>query len=156
MVTAYTNYAKVARRLLWTLEHSALPILRLLAATLILTLAAGCGGRDQPEPHRLDVWIDAPERELVMAAGAPDAIHELEGGNRILTWRRSRMERVSGEITTETETRIVNGQTVLVPVTRQEPSIEILYECTASFEIDAERYVIDFVLNGNACDDFLK
>lgn len=123
---------------------------------LITATTAGCVRWERDEPHRLDAWIGERERKLVLAAGAPDAVHELKDGSRILTWRRDHTERQGGEIITVTETRTVGGQTVLVPVTRQEPSFEFHYECTASFEIDAEGFVDAHETHGNDCDGFLK
>ena len=137
-------------------ERSALPNLRLVAVILILAIATGCVRWDRREPHRLDAWIGKSERKLVLAAGAPDAVHDLKGGSRILTWRRSYSERQDGQITTETETRIVDGQTVIVPVTRQEPSFEFHYDCTASFEVNAKGIVRAHEMHGNDCDGFLK
>ncbi len=137
-------------------ERSALPNRRLLAVMLIMATTAGCARWDRREPHRLDAWIGGSERRLVLAAGAPDAVHDLMSGGRILTWRRSYSEQQGGEVTTVTETRIVDGQTVLVPVTRQEPTFEFHYECTASFEIDAEGIVRGHKMSGNDCDSFLK
>ncbi len=134
-----------------------MPILRLVAVMLIFAIVAGCARwGDRREPHRLDAWIGKKERKLVLAAGAPDAVHELKDGSSILTWRRNHTESQGGETITETETRIVNGQTVLVPVTRQEPTFEFHYECTASFEVDARGIVRAHNLEGNDCDSFLK
>jgi len=130
--------------------------LRLVAVMLILATVAGCARWDRHEPHRLDAWIGTSERKLVLAAGAPDAVHDLKGGGRILTWRRSYSERQGGGITTVTETRIVDGQTVVVPVTRQEPTFEFHYECTASFAVDAKGNVRDHKMRGNDCDSFLE
>jgi hypothetical protein len=137
-------------------ECPGLSILRLIAVILILATAAGCARWDRRERHRLDGWIGRSERRLVLAAGAPDAVHDLMGGGRILTWRRSYSEQQGGEITTVTETRIVDGQTIIVPVTRQEPTFEFHYECTASFEINAVGIVRGHKLSGNDCDRFLK
>lgn len=137
-------------------EHSALQILRLLAALMILASAAGCVRQERDEPHRLDVWIGESERQLVLAAGAPDAVHELKDDSRILTWRRDHTERRGGEIVTVTEPREVDGQTVLVPVTRQGPDFEFHYECTASFEIDVKGTVSAHEIHGNDCDSFLE
>ena len=133
-----------------------MPSLRLIAVMLILATVAGCARWNRPEPHRLDAWIGKSERKLVLAAGAPDSVHELKDASRILTWRRRHTERRVGAITTVTETRIVEGQKVLVPVTRQEPTFEFQYECTASFEIDAEGVVRAHKMHGNDCDSFLK
>lgn len=130
---------------------------RVAAAMMILVVAAGCARwRDRPEPHRLDAWIGREEGQLVLAAGAPDAVHPLQDGSRILTWRRSHTERQGGEITTVTETRTVEGKTVVLPVTRQEPIFEFHYECTASFEIDAKGIVRAHDMRGNDCDNFLR
>lgn len=133
-----------------------MPNRRLLAIMLIMATTVGCARREREEPHRLDAWIGESERRLVLAAGAPDAVHELKDDSRILTWRRDHTERRNGEIITVTETREVDGQTVLVPVTRQEPSFEFHYECTASFEIDAEGIVRAREMHGNDCDSFLE
>ena len=133
-----------------------MPMLRLVAVMLILAAIVGCVRWDRPERHRLDAWIGKKERKLVLAAGAPDAVHEMKGGRRILTWRRQHTESQGGEITTETETRIVNGQTVIVPVTRQAPTFEFHYDCVASFEIDADGIVRAHNVKGNDCDGFLK
>lgn len=131
-------------------------VLRLVAFMLILAIIVGCARRDRPERHRLDAWIGKKEAKLVLAAGAPDAVHDLKGGRRILTWHRRHTESQGGEITTETETRIVNGQSVIVPVTRQAPKFEFSYECTASFEIDIKGLVRAHNMQGNDCDNFLK
>ena len=130
--------------------------MRLVAVMLILVTVAACARRDRRESHRLDTWIGGSERKLVLAAGAPDAVHDLKGVGRILTWRRSYSEQRGGAITTVTETRIVDGKTVVVPVTRQEPTFEFHYECTASFEIDAKGIVRRHKMHGNDCDNFLK
>lgn len=132
-----------------------LPYLRLVAVMLILATVAGCARWDRRERHRLDAWIGKSERKLVLAAGAPDGVHSLTGGRRILTWRRSYSEQRLGQITTETETRVVDGKTVIVPITRQEPSFEFHYECTASFEVDAKGIVRAHEMHGNGCDGFL-
>jgi len=137
-------------------EGPALLRLRLAAILLIAVIAAGCARWERREPHRLDVWIGKSERKLVLAAGAPDAMHELKDGSRILTWRSRHSERQGGEIVTEIETRIVDGQAVNVPVTRQEPVFEFHYECTASFEIDTKGIVRAHNLVGNDCDGFLQ
>ena len=137
-------------------EYPALSIMRLVAVILILAIVAGCARRDRRQPHRLDTWIGGSERRLVLAAGAPDAVHELKGGRRILTWRRNYSEQRGGEKTTVTETRVVDGQTVVVPVTHQEATFEFRYECTASFEVDATGTVRAHKMNGNDCDSFLK
>jgi hypothetical protein len=50
----------------------------------------------------------------------------------------------------------VNGQTVIVPVTRQAPTFEFHYDCVASFEIDADGIVRAHNVKGNDCDGFLK
>jgi len=131
-------------------------ILRLVAVISILAVATGCARWDRPEPHRLDAWIGKKESKLVLAAGAPDAVHKLNRGGRILTWRRRHTESQGGEVTTETETRVVDGQTVIVPVTRQEPVFEFHYECIASFEIDAKGIVRAHNMKGNDCDAFLN
>jgi len=133
-----------------------MPMLRLVAIVLILAAIAGCVRRDRGETSRLDAWIGKKEAKLVLAAGAPDAVHDLKGGRRILTWHRRHTESQAGEITTENETRIVNGQAVIVPVTRQAPKFEFLYECTASFEIDTKGLVRAHNMQGNDCDSFLK
>lgn len=133
-----------------------MPTLRLVAVMIILAVAAGCARWDRREPHRLDDWIGGSERKLVLAAGAPDAVHDLMNGGRILTWRRAYSEKRGGEITTVTETRVLDGQTVIVPVTRQEPTFEFHYECTVSFEIDVEGIVQGHEMHGNDCDSFLK
>jgi len=130
--------------------------LRLAAILLIPVMAAGCARWERREPHRLDAWIGKSERKLVLAAGAPDSVHELKDGSRILTWRRQHTERQGGETVTETETRVVEGQTVIVPVTRQEPVFEFHYECMANFEIDTKGTVRAHNLVGNDCDSFLE
>lgn len=155
MVTACANRAMLAM-VLMNRERPALPNWRLLAVMLILATTSGCARWEREEPHRLDAWIGESERQLVLAAGAPDAVHELKDDSRILTWRRDHTERRNGEIVTVTETRVVDGQTILVPVTRQEPSFEFHYECTASFEIDAEEIVRAHEMHGNDCDSFLE
>jgi len=137
-------------------EGSDLPTLRFVTVMLILVTVAGCAHWDRREPHRLDTWIGSIERKLVLAAGAPDSVHVLKDGGRILTWRRSYSERRGGETTTVTETRIVDGQTVIVPITRQEAGVEYRYECTASFEVDDDRVVRAHEMHGNDCDNFLK
>lgn len=133
-----------------------MPDHRPIAVLLILLVATGCGRWDRREPHRLDAWIGERERKLVLAAGAPDAVYDLKDGGRVLTWRRQHAERQGGETVTETETRTVNGQTAIVPVTRQEPIFEFHYECIASFEIDAKGIVRGYSLRGNDCDSFLQ
>lgn len=134
-----------------------MPIMRLFAVMTILAAMAGCARwENRREPHRLDVWIGKSELNLVLAAGAPDAVHELKGGSRILTWRRSYSEQQGGEITTENETRIVDGQTIISPVSRQAPTFEFHYECTASFEVDGKGIVRAHNMRGNDCDSFLK
>lgn len=133
-----------------------MPYLRLVAVILILAIASGCVRRDRGQPHRLDTWIGESERRLVLAAGAPDGVYELKGGRRILTWRRAYSEQRGGEKTTVSESRIVDGQTVIVPVTRQEPTFEFHYECTASFEVDSTGTVRAHKMHGNDCDSFLK
>ncbi len=133
-----------------------MPNLRLIAVMLILATVAGCARWDRREPHRLDAWIGKSERKLVLAAGAPDSVHDLKDAGRILTWRSRHTERQAGAISTVTETRIVDGQKVLVPVTRQEPTFEFHYECTASFEIDVGGIVRAHNMHGNDCDSFLK
>jgi hypothetical protein len=138
-------------------ECSVLPNLRLVIFILVMATATGCARwGDRREPHRLDAWIGKSERKLVLAAGAPDSIHELKDGSRILTWHRRYSERQGGETTTENETRTVGGQTVIVPVTRQEPTFEFHYECMANFEIDATGIVRAHNMKGNDCDSFLK
>jgi hypothetical protein len=130
---------------------------RLVVAMLILASVAGCARwRERPAHDPLDAWTGKKERQLVLAAGAPDAVHDLKDGGRILTWHRSYTERQGGETTTVTETRTVNGQTVLVPVTRQEPSFDFHYECTTSFEIDKDGIVRGHGTHGNDCGNFLK
>jgi hypothetical protein len=130
---------------------------RMVVALLILVSVAGCARwRDRPDPDRLDAWNGKEERQLVLAAGAPDAVHDLKNGSRILTWRHSYSERQGGETTTVTETRTVNGQTVLVPVTRQEPTFEFRYECTVSFEVDRDGIVRGHSTHGNDCNNFLE
>ena len=134
-----------------------MPNMRLVAVMLILVVLAGCARwENRREPHRLDAWIGKSERKLVLAAGAPDAVHELKDGSRILTWRRSYSEQQGGEITTVTETRVVDGQTVVLPVTRQEPTFEFHYECTVSFEVNAKGVVRAHNMRGNDCDSFLN
>lgn len=133
-----------------------MPILRLVAIILILAAIAGCARWERRESHRLDAWVGKKERKLVLAVGAPDAVHELKNGSRILTWRRAHTESQGGEVTTETETRIVEGQTVIVPVTRQAPTFEFHYECMVNFEIDATGIVRRHNMQGNDCDNFLK
>ncbi len=133
-----------------------MPMLRLVAVMLIFAAITGCTRRDRGEGSRLDAWIGKTEAKLVLAAGAPDAVHELKAGRRILTWHRRHTESQGGEITTENETRIVDGKTVITPVTRQAPKFEFLYECTASFEIDTKGIVRAHNMQGNDCDSFLK
>lgn len=123
---------------------------------LILVTLSGCARWERREVHRLDVWIGESERKLVLAAGAPTAVHDLADGSRILTWRQQHSERQGGEMVTESQTRIIDGKTVIVPVTRQEPLFEFHYECTANFEIDGKGIVRAHHLQGNDCDNFLK
>lgn len=130
---------------------------RLVLVVLILASAAGCARwRERPAHDPLDAWRGKKERQLVLVAGAPDAVHDLKDGSRILTWHHSYTEHQGGETTTVTETRTVNGQTVLVPVTRQEPKSDLHLECTVSFEIDNNGIVRGHGTHGNDCGNFLK
>lgn len=129
---------------------------RPVAAGLILVAIAGCARWERREPHRLDAWIGGEERDLVLAAGAPNAVHTLQDGSRILTWRRSHTEQRHGEKTTVMEVRVMDGRTVLVPVTREQPGSDFRYECTASFEVDTQGIIRAHGLHGNDCDDFLN
>ncbi len=128
-----------------------LRLLPLLCATALA--AAGCGASEDyvDAPVGLDEWIGASERELVLKLGAPDAVYEMKGGGRILTWRRSDTERQGGDVYTVTETHMVDGQKVMVPVTRQAPVITWKANCVASFEVDADGYVVGHTAQGNDC-----
>lgn len=125
-----------------------------LTALLSLLSAAACGGSDERAGEAaspLDDWYDQPERTLVRKLGAPDAVYDLTGGGRILTWRRSRTETEGGELYTIPETQIVDGEKLVVPVTRQEPIRTVRYECVMSFELDQEGYIVGFTAEGNDC-----
>lgn len=133
-----------------------MPARGLIIWVLIMVALSGCARWERREVHRLDVWIGESERKLVMAAGAPSAVHDLKDGGRILTWRQQHSERQGGETVTESQTRIIDGKTVIVPVTWQQPVFEFHYECTANFEIDGKGIVRAHHLQGNDCDNFLK
>lgn len=119
----------------------------------VVFLLAGCGGRDEVgEPAAaLREWIGQSDRALVMKWGAPDAVYTTKDGNRILTWRRSRTERQGGEVYTVTETRVVDGEKVVVPITRQAPVINWRYECVTSFELNRYGYIVGNTAEGNDC-----
>ena len=141
-----------------SIDRRRLPLLArgLIIWVLIIAALAGCASWERREVHRLDVWIGKSERKLVLAAGAPTAVHDLKDGGRILTWRQHHTERQGGETITETETRIIDGKAVNVPVTTQQPVFEFHYECTANFEIDGKGIVRAHSLKGNDCESFLK
>ena len=124
-----------------------------LSAVLVLTAIAGCGAPDDygDESAELDDWIGESDRALVLRLGAPDAVYQMQDGGRILTWRRSRTENRGGELSTVAETQIVDGEKVVVPITRQAPIITWRYECIMSFEIDPEGYVVRHTAEGNDC-----
>lgn len=137
-------------------EHSALPILRLITVMSILAVAAGCAHWYKADEtlDPLDAWLGWRDRALVMRWGAPDELYEMKGGNRILTWRRSRSEQQGGALYTATETRFVDGRKVLVPITRQKPAVTVRLHCTTNIEIDDKGYVVDFDYSGNDCGDY--
>ncbi|UCH73988.1 MAG: hypothetical protein JSU82_16995 [Rhodospirillales bacterium] len=128
-----------------------------IAACLIALLApGGCGGSgDDAREQAVDLrgWYDRTEQALVRSLGAPDSVYDMRNGGRILTWRHSRTEREGGELYTEIETRVVNGETVLVPVTSQKPIVNVRYECMISFELDRRGYVVGYTADGNDCAD---
>ncbi|NIQ95372.1 MAG: hypothetical protein GWN87_15095, partial [Desulfuromonadales bacterium] len=70
---------------------------RTLISLLGLLLGVGCAGYD-PEYDPLERWIGMTERDLVMAGGAPDTVHEMSNGNRVLTWRYENVEQHGGEL----------------------------------------------------------
>lgn len=120
---------------------------------LFLLAAAGCAapyGEIVP-PDPLEDWIGKSERALVLKWGAPDAVYDMKEGGRILTWRRSRTESQGGALYTVTETQVIDGKTVVVPLTREAPTITWRYHCTASFELDYDGYVVDYTAEGNDC-----
>lgn len=125
----------------------------ILSGFLLGLAAAGCTGPEDvaEEDDALDHWYDKSERALVLKLGAPDAVYEMKDGSRILTWRRSRTENQGGEISTIPETRIVDGEKVVVPITRQTPITTRRFTCTTSFEIDPDGYVVGYTAEGNDC-----
>ncbi len=128
----------------------------ILSGFLLVLAAAGCGGPDDggDEPAAgLDDWIGMTDRKLALKWGAPDAVYDMRNGNRILTWRRSRTERQGGELYTVTETRVVDGEKVVVPITRQTPVTTLRYACVTNFEIDRDGYIVGHTVEGNDCLD---
>jgi len=128
----------------------------LIRTGFLFSLAAsGCAQQDEgaDELAALDDWIGESDRVLVLKWGAPDAVYDMKDGGRILTWRRSRVENQGGELSTVTETRIVDGKEVVVPVTRQAPVTTLRYECVTSFEIDPDGYIVRQTAEGNDCLD---
>lgn len=134
--------------------------IRLAAAALIATLPTGCARwyedrDDKADRDPLYAWLDEKDETLVMRWGAPDAAYELKEGGRVLTWRRERIERQGGEIFTVNESRIVNGKTVLAPVTQQKPFVNVRLHCTTSMKLDADGYVVGYDRDGNDCNYYL-
>jgi hypothetical protein len=125
----------------------------ILSGFLLILAATGCGGQDDvaAEATELDDWIGESDRALVLKWGAPDAVYDMKDGSRILTWRRVRTEEQGGEIYTVTETQVVDGESVLVPITRQTPVITWRYECVVNLEIDRYGYVVGLTTEGNDC-----
>lgn len=120
-------------------------------SVLLATACSGPNEQDEQARSALDDWYDQPERALVRKLGAPDAVYDLTGGGRILTWRRSRTETQGGELYTIPETRIVDGEELVVPITRQEPMRTLRFECVMNFELDEEGYVVGYTAQGNDC-----
>jgi hypothetical protein len=125
----------------------------IVSSFLLALAAAGCSGADDnaEESEVLDDWYDESERILVLKLGAPDSVYEMKDGGRILTWRRVRTENRGGEIHTVPETRIVDGEKVVVPIISQTPIVTQRYECLISFELDSDGYVIGYTAQGNDC-----
>lgn len=128
------------------------------AGFLIVLFAAGCAAPndgdlqyDDATAETLEDWIGVSDRDVVLSLGAPDAVYQMQGGGRILTWRTSRTEDRAGEIYTVTETQTVDGTQVAVPVTRQKPTITWRYECVLNIEIDAGGHVVGYTREGNDC-----
>lgn len=125
-----------------------------LSGFLIFLAVTGCGGPDDDGDGTaagLDDWIGMSDRKLVLKWGAPDAVYDMKDGNRVLTWRRGRTERQGGEVYTVTETQIVDGKKVVVPITRQTPVTTVRYVCVTSFEVDRDGYIVGQTAEGNDC-----
>jgi len=125
-----------------------------LSAVLVMMAAAGCAVPDEYDASaatELDDWIGESDRVLVLKWGAPDAVYDTRDGGRVLTWRRNRTEHRGGELYTVTETQLIDGKKVIVPITRQKPVITWRYECVTSFEIDPDGYVVGHTEEGNDC-----
>ncbi|MDH3228949.1 MAG: hypothetical protein OEN55_04060 [Alphaproteobacteria bacterium] len=121
---------------------------------VLFLVAAGCAAPDDDydaAATELDDWIGESDRALVLKWGAPDAVYTMKDGGRVLTWRQSRTESQGGEPYTVTETQIVDGAKVVVPVARRTPLITWRYECVTSFEIDPDGYVVGHTAEGNDC-----
>ena len=132
----------------------------ILIGTLLLLAAGGCAVPDDYGDYRdqgddaaaaLEDWIGLSDHDLVLKLGAPDAVYQMRDESRILTWRRSRTESQGGEIYTVTETRTVDGEKVVIPVTRQAPVTTTRYECVLNIEVDADGYVVGYTAEGNDC-----
>ncbi len=125
----------------------------IVSGFLLALAAAGCSGADDnaEESEVLDEWYDESERILVLKLGAPDSVYEMKDGGRILTWRHVRTVNQGGEIHTAPETRIVDGEKVVVPIISQTPIVTQRYECMISFELDSEGYVVGYTAQGNDC-----
>lgn len=124
------------------------------AGILILLVAAACSGRggdDDEVAPELGDWIGMTDVKLVLKWGAPDSVYQMQDGSRILTWRHSRTENQGGEIYTVTETQTVDGKEVVVPITRQKPTITWRYECVTNFIVDPDGYVVWHTVEGNDC-----
>ena len=121
---------------------------------VLIFLSGGCATTDEGDAEvtaLLDDWVGMSDRTLVLKWGAPDSVYQMQDGTRILTWRRSRTENRGGELSTVAETRIVDGEKVVVPITHQTPIITWRYECVTSFEVDSDGYVIGHPAVGNDC-----
>jgi hypothetical protein len=126
----------------------------IVSGFLLMLAAAGCSGQNDDGDEvaaALGDWIGEGDRELVLKWGAPDAVYDMKNGSRILTWRRSRTESQGGELYTVTETQVVDGKKVVIPITHQTPVITWRYECVTSFEVDRYGNVAGYTAEGNDC-----
>lgn len=123
-----------------------------LAMSFVVTMVAACGGSDEPyDDSPLYDWVGLSERALVLKWGAPDTVYTLQEGNRVLTWRHSRAEKVGGGVYTVMESRTVDGKQAMVPITRQAPVTTRQLECMTNMEIDPDGYVMGYKSEGNDC-----